>query len=324
MDISQAWASHYGYGLPGQQSAALQYLKQTQPQAALTPFAISTTPRGGYTLDNPNQFSGTPVLASKGAFAADPKARALFGDMVDTSGMLPSQALQQQAPPGLPGPGNYLAAWQTADPAQDINYLKNSLVSNQQQLLQTLGPSMREAVFAASPELRNLATYYQNVYNDPFEGRGGQYQDYIRQAMAARGFDYRAGEGPGLQEASMMASLASQRRAQLAPAMQDFGTKMLGLQGMGEVDTGTGTLGSLALQYRQYASEQQSAQQAAALQLAMYNDSVQMQREQAARDYDMALKGWRLNLLTTVQPQIDATKARQITNAHTDPARGGI
>lgn len=179
------------------------------------------------------------------------------------TGFIPNQGPPTDYPAGggLPGgsdisagqgggqPGNF-----TGDSAAFLNSLYNSrpvFLQQQQDLLTSLGPSLRSAVFAASPELAQTADYYNKTFNDPFGGSLSTYQDVARQAQAARGFGG-GGTGPSGEEARYLTNFAEQRRMQLAPQMAAFGQQILGNTGLAAPpDINLGTVGGLAIQNRQ-------------------------------------------------------------------------
>jgi hypothetical protein len=138
-----------------------------------------------------------------------------------------------------------------------LNSLYNArpqLIQQQGDLLNSLGPSLRSAIFSASPELATTANYYQQNFNDPFGGSLSTFQDAIRGAQAARGFGNAAGTGPAGEEARYLTNFAEQRRMQLAPQMAAFGQQLLGNSGLGapsqadlSKNTGTATSGPITL-----------------------------------------------------------------------------
>lgn len=124
-------------------------------------------------------------------------------------------------------------------------------VQQQQDLLTQLGPSSRNAIFAASPELASTANYYNQVMTDPFGGNLQTYQEAIRGAQAARGFGVAGGSAPAGEEARYLTNYAAQQRMQIAPQQAAFGQGLLNIAGLGgPPDISLGALGSLALQNR--------------------------------------------------------------------------
>jgi hypothetical protein len=192
-------------------------------------------------LNNPLQ---QPVYNAQGGFVS-PFSR-------DYQAFRQRQITQASAPPP-PTPSGF-----SGDPAQFLESLYTArprFVQQQQDLLNQLGPSSRQAIFAASPELAAASQHITNTFNDPFGGAGSTFQDAIRTAQAARGF---GGGGTGVagEEARYLTNYAQQRRDSLLPQAQSFGTNMLGLAGLaGPPDISLGALGSLGLGYRRLLEE---------------------------------------------------------------------
>jgi len=158
-----------------------------------------------------------------------------------------------QAPAPPPTPSGF-----TGDASNFLESLYTSrpkFVQQQQDLLNQLGPSSRQAILNASPELAAASQHITSTYNDPFGGAGSTFQDAIRTAQAARGFGG-GGTGPAGEEARYLTNYAQQRRDALLPQAQSFGTNMLNLAGLGgPPDVSLGALGSLGLGYRRLLEE---------------------------------------------------------------------
>lgn len=140
---------------------------------------------------------------------------------------------------------------------QDLIATRPDVLNQQQQLLNTLGPSLRQAAFRASPELQQASQFIQQRFQDPLGGLGSEYAARIQQAQAARGFGG-GGTGPSREEAKFLTALAEQSRLQLLPQAQAFGQQILGISGLGAPpDLTLAALGGLILQNRQFQSENQ-------------------------------------------------------------------
>ena len=162
--------------------------------------------------------------------------------------------------PQAPAPNQSLVPGTSAPPAfggdagqflQSLFQARPAFVQQQGELLNTMGPSLRNAVRAASPELAQLGDYLNQSFQNPFGSSLSTYQDTLRTAQAARGFGSAGGTGPAGEEARYLTNLAERRRSELAPQLQSYGNNMLQLSGLaGPPDVGLAALGGLALQNR--------------------------------------------------------------------------
>ncbi len=160
------------------------------------------------------------------------------------------------APPAFGGDaGSFLQSLFQARPA---------FVAQQGELLSKMGPALRDATRAASPELAQLGDYLNQSFQNPFGSSLSTYQDSIRTAQAARGFGSAGGTAPAGEEARYLTNLAERRRAELAPQLQSYGNNMLQIAGLqAPPDAGLAAIGGLALQNRNliesvYAGNRQS------------------------------------------------------------------
>jgi len=144
-----------------------------------------------------------------------------------------------------------------------LNSLYNArpqFIAQQGDLLSSLGPSLRSAIFSASPELATTANYFQQNFNDPFGGSLSTFQDAIRGAQAARGFGG-GGSGPAGEEARYLTNFAEQRRMALAPQMAQFGQALLGNSGLAQPSqVDLSTIGGLTLQSQQLQAQIKAGQ----------------------------------------------------------------
>ena len=166
-----------------------------------------------------------------------------------------SSYLQQQTQASAPAPTPSGFTGDASSFLESLYQARPKFVQQQQDLLTQLGPSSRQAIFAASPELAAAGQHITSTYNDPFGGAGSTFQDAIRTAQAARGF---GGGGTGVagEEARYLTNYAQQRRDALLPQAQSFGTNMLNIAGLGgPPDVSLGALGSLGLGYRRLLEE---------------------------------------------------------------------
>lgn len=147
---------------------------------------------------------------------------------------------------------------------QSLFQARPAFVQQQGELLNTMGPALRNAVRAASPELAQLGDYLNQSFQNPFGSSLSTYQDAIRTAQAARGFGSAGGTAPAGEEARYLTNLAERRRAELAPQLQSYGNNMLQISGLAQPpDVGLAAVGGLALQNRNliesiYAGNRQS------------------------------------------------------------------
>lgn len=163
----------------------------------------------------------------------------------------------------------------TGDAKEFLSSLYNArpkFVAQQEDLLSRLGPSLRQAVFTASPELAAASDYLTKTFADPYGGSRSTFEDAIRSAQAARGF---TGGGTGIvgEEARYLTNFAEQRRMQLLPQLQGFGNNILQISGLSApTDVNLASLGNLALQNRQLNSTIQSNQAQDAFSQRLYED----------------------------------------------------
>lgn len=144
---------------------------------------------------------------------------------------------------------------------QTLFQARPAFVQQQGELLQNLGPSLRSAVFNASPELAQASGYLQQTFSDPFGGALNTYQDAIRQAQAARGFGGAGGTGPAGEEARFLTNFAERRRQELLPQLVGFGNNILEISGLARPpDLELAGLGSLALSTRRLELERQAGE----------------------------------------------------------------
>ena len=159
--------------------------------------------------------------------------------------------------PSTPGVSGTTGTDSASSIMQKLYDMRPQFVQQQTDLLNTMGPSSRAAVLAASPELAQASSYYQGVFSDPFGGALDNYQDLMRQAQAARGFEG-GGQSLAMGEAKFLTSLAQQTRSQTAGAMANLGTTILGVSGLAQ-GPDLGTVGSLGLQAGSLALQEQSS-----------------------------------------------------------------
>lgn len=155
---------------------------------------------------------------------------------------------------------------------------RNSFVSQQVGILNSLGPSARKALYAASPDYAALSDYVTKTLADPLGGMTDIYRDQFRSAMAARGLEY-GGEGVAAGEARHLTELASQARQQVAPlALQT--TQMLMQAGGMTADYGQSA--SLREQTRQYEIERDLVRQQAEESRKMYEkEQAELERQKS-------------------------------------------
>jgi hypothetical protein len=172
----------------------------------------------------------------------------------------PTYGGQPAAPtPDFGGKGNDASSFLKA-----LYEARPNFVAQQGELLSKLGPSLRQSVFTASPELAQASNYLQKTFEDPYGGSLSTYQDAIRGAQAARGF---GGGGTGVtgEEGRYLTNFAERRRQELLPQLSQFGSGLLNIAGLGgPPDITLAGLGSLALGSRQL-SEQVKAGQSQSL-----------------------------------------------------------
>jgi len=158
-------------------------------------------------------------------------------------GGAPGSGLPTTPPPGtMKGDASdFLRALYASRPAFAVQ---------QQEMLTQLGPGLRDAAFAASPELAAVSQYLMSSFQDPFGGMLSTYQDAIRGAQAARGF---GGGGTGLtgEEGRYLTGFAEKRRQEMLPQLQAFGNNLLSIGGLqAPPDITLASIGGLALQNR--------------------------------------------------------------------------
>ncbi|MCI0372735.1 MAG: hypothetical protein L0214_15485 [candidate division NC10 bacterium] len=161
---------------------------------------------------------------------------------------------RQRTTAGAPTPGGGFTG-DTASFLESLFTSRPKFVQQQQDLLNQLGPSSRQAILNASPELAAASQHITSTFQDPFGGAQSTFQDAIRTAQAARGF---GGGGTGVagEEARFLTNYAQQRRDALLPQAQSFGTNLLNISGLGgPPDISLGALGSLGLGYRRLLEE---------------------------------------------------------------------
>lgn len=183
----------------------------------------------------PNQSTG-PAISGGGALSTNGNTGFnLGGDTVNPFS-------STQTPKFGGDAGDFLSALYTSRP---------QFVQQQQQLLSTLGPSSRQAIFAASPELAQASQYYNQAFNDPYGGQLNTFTEALRGAQAARGFGNAGGSGPAGEEARYLTNYAAQQKERLAPQLAQFGQGLLNIAGLGgPPDITLGALGTLAFQNR--------------------------------------------------------------------------
>jgi len=155
----------------------------------------------------------------------------------------PTYGGQPAAPtPDFGGKGNDASSFLKA-----LYEARPNFLAQQGELLNKLGPSLRQGIFNASPELATASNYLNQTFNDPYGGSRSTYEDAIRGAQAARGF---GGGGTGVtgEEGRYLTNFAERRRQELLPQLTQFGQGMLGLAGLaGPPDVTLAGLGGLAL-----------------------------------------------------------------------------
>lgn len=171
-----------------------------------------------------------------------------------TGGFGGGQAPQAPAPTQSLVPGTSAPPQFGGDAGQFLQSLfqaRPAFVAQQGELLSKMGPALRDATRAASPELAQLGDYLNQSFQNPFGSSLSTYQDSIRTAQAARGFGSAGGTAPAGEEARYLTSLAERRRAELAPQLQSYGNNMLQIAGLSQPpDVGLAALGGLSLQNR--------------------------------------------------------------------------
>lgn len=180
--------------------------------------------------------------------------------------------------PGGPPPLN-------VNPYLDALYsARSGLVNQQQSLLTQFGGSLRNAIFAASPELAASSKYLTGSFAKPIpDDLAAQYRENIRAAQVFHGFE--GGTSTGEQEAYQLTGLAEQRRQQLLPQMEQFGAGILQQSGLAAPTTpGLSEFAALNQQQLGYSQLQQSQyefQQNLAFQQRQFEENLLAGRQQS-------------------------------------------
>lgn len=196
----------------------------------------------------------------------------VVADPLDTGG--------PAASPSSPGPSPYAGGTGgTASFSGDAaGFLKSlyearpAFLRQQGNLLESLGPALRQSIFNASPELAQASDYLNQTFSDPFGGARSTFEDAIRGAQSARGF---TGGGSGVvgEEARYLTNYAMQRRDALLPQLTGFGNAILGISGLqGPPDITLGAIGALALQNRNQIDSKAAAEAQSRQAAQMYQD----------------------------------------------------
>lgn len=170
-----------------------------------------------------------------------------------------------QVSSGLPlaGPTGTQGSNETQPFVEALLSARPQILSQQQQLLQSLGSGLRSSILGASPELAATSNFLTSRVSEGLpEDLQQNYREQLRTAQAARGLEQ--GSGPAQQEARYLTALQERTRAQAVPQLNNLGFGLLQSSGLGAPpDVGLGTVGQLGLESRRlseqvYAGERQS------------------------------------------------------------------
>lgn len=183
------------------------------------------------------------------------------------------QGLQnlQPSPADIAGGGTGTPRFNTGggDFLTSLYQARPYFVAQQGNLLSSLGGPLRDAIFAASPELAQASSFLKGSFEKPIpDDMQANYRDQLRQAQAARGFAGGAGSNEIGDEAKFLTVLGENRRQALLPQLTQFGGQMLGQAGLNPLDLNFASFasaynqqGQLALQQQEFQAQLQAGQQ---------------------------------------------------------------